>query len=262
MSAAAADQPDDPRAQLDRLARRYARERAIREEAERLLETKSLELYEVNRRLSEANTRLEQRVRQTEEGMRLAAHRLARVEGRCPVTALRLRQAIPPALRAADTSLMARGSLLALLLIDIDRFGDINLTHGEGVGDAVLVTVATRLAAAAGPTARLFRAGDDEFALLTTVPGLPRHAHALAESCIAALSPPIEIGGTHLQISVTIGVALSDFSEPALALLPAASSALRTARAAHKPVHLHTQGAACAEDARGRYPEAGATALA
>jgi len=50
---------------LDRMERRLARERAAREEAERLLEEKSLELFESNRRLQEVNSKLEARINET-----------------------------------------------------------------------------------------------------------------------------------------------------------------------------------------------------
>ena len=55
--------PDDPAVRFDRWKRRAEREQAARHEAERLLESKSLELFEANRRLTELNANLEERVR-------------------------------------------------------------------------------------------------------------------------------------------------------------------------------------------------------
>ena len=59
---------------------------------------------------------------------------------------------------------------LALAILDIDHFAEVNARHGPAAGDAVLVEVAARLRAVAGPAAPVFRVGGEEFAWI--LPGL------------------------------------------------------------------------------------------
>ncbi|QCB49098.1 phosphodiesterase [Rhodococcus sp. PAMC28707] len=99
---------------------------------------------------------------------------------------------------------------LALLLLDIDRFKEVNDTFGHAVGDDVLRAVADRLACVVGPGGVLARLGADEFAVALALEATPSEAVAAAHGMHASLSCPISVGGATLLVEASIGIALSD----------------------------------------------------
>ena len=98
---------------------------------------------------------------------------------------------------------------MAVLLIDLDRFKDINDTLGHHIGDAVLVEVAERLAGAVRECDTVARLGGDEFAVL-----LPRvddrdAAVLAARRVLTSLDPAFTAMGVPLSIDASIGVAIA-----------------------------------------------------
>jgi len=109
--------------------------------------------------------------------------------------------------RLADATADAGlGRGLAVLVIDLDRFKDVNDTHGHAHGDEVLRIVAARLAAEVRPTDTLARTGGDEFVLLCPNTD-PHDAVTVAERVVRVLSEPIAINGTVVGVGASIGVA-------------------------------------------------------
>jgi diguanylate cyclase (GGDEF)-like protein len=113
--------------------------------------------------------------------------------------------------RTADAlaEVAAGGGTVGLMLIDLDRFKEINDTLGHAYGDVVLENVAERLRGAVRTTDTVARLGGDEFAVL-----LPRVAGAddgreLAARVQAALEAPIQAEGASLAVDASIGIALS-----------------------------------------------------
>ena len=99
--------------------------------------------------------------------------------------------------------------VIALLLIDLNHFKEINDTLGHTAGDQVLVECAKRLTATAQPDDLVARLGGDEFAILLV--GLPAPALALsrAHALLAALNPPMEVDGVRVSIEASGGVTMA-----------------------------------------------------
>jgi len=109
--------------------------------------------------------------------------------------------------RMVATSLRS-GHCLALVLIDLDHFKQINDTLGHDAGDAMLVAVAQRLLSAMRETDRVVRLGGDEFAiLLPDVDGVAA-VERVCERIFAALAPPVTHRGSSLQPRASGGAAL------------------------------------------------------
>ncbi len=152
----------------------------------------------------------------------------------------RLAAALPPAvdpdmgaLQAhADPSLTrnAAARCAALLLIDLDRFKEVNDTLGHHVGDALLCQVAARVHGAVRAADTLARLGGDEFAVL--LPDTDEvGARRVAAAVLAALVAPFPVDGHTLDVGASVGVALYPaHGADAAALLRAADVAMYTAK--------------------------------
>lgn len=102
----------------------------------------------------------------------------------------------------------ASNPLLAVLLIDLNGFKDINDTLGHHCGDQLLRMIGPRLRALLAPDDCLARLGGDEFALLiSSSRNLVQITHALDE-IQSVFHQPFEIEGLKLRIGASIGVAL------------------------------------------------------
>ncbi len=102
------------------------------------------------------------------------------------------------------------GSRLALLLLDLDHFKDINDTLGHPAGDGLLRAAAERFRRALRPGDTLARLGGDEFAVVQ--PGLAggEGAAALAQRLIDALAKPFVLAAQEVHVSASVGIALSE----------------------------------------------------
>jgi diguanylate cyclase (GGDEF)-like protein len=119
---------------------------------------------------------------------------------------------------------------LAVLLLDLDRFREINDTLGHEAGDLLLAGTAARLDEAVATDAVLARLGGDEFAVVVEVAG-EEEALAYAEQLRAAVEPPLVVGGVPLVVEATVGLSLHPKDgEDAATLLKHAEIATYTAK--------------------------------
>ncbi|MGK5443896.1 putative bifunctional diguanylate cyclase/phosphodiesterase [Micromonospora sp. URMC 105] len=101
-----------------------------------------------------------------------------------------------------------RDAHLALLLIDLDRFKNVNDALGHAVGDRLLVEVSARLADVVGGRDMLARLGGDEFAIVAGRLDGVDEAHELADRVVTALAEPVSLDGLPLDVGASIGIAL------------------------------------------------------
>ncbi|HVP03907.1 MAG TPA: bifunctional diguanylate cyclase/phosphodiesterase [Solirubrobacteraceae bacterium] len=100
------------------------------------------------------------------------------------------------------------GELVAVMLIDVDRFKEVNDTLGHHVGDEVLRQVAGRLRDTLREGDTVARLGGDEFAVLLDPIGSPEAADAVAAKLREAVAQPVEVAGIRFPLAASIGIAL------------------------------------------------------
>ena len=137
--------------------------------------------------------------------------------------------------RLGQALLAARrdGHPLALLLLDLDRFKEVNDTFGHHVGDALLVEAAARVQGVLRASDTVARLGGDEFAALLPGDDAAGAARA-ARAILAALDAPTTVEDHALQLGGSIGIALSPaHGADAATLLRRADIAMYVAKRTH-----------------------------
>jgi diguanylate cyclase len=102
-----------------------------------------------------------------------------------------------------------RSRRCAVVLVDLDRFKQVNDTLGHHAGDELLRVVARRLAGSLRSDDTVARLGGDEFGLLLPGVGDPAAARALVSQISEQLSAELVIDGVPLTIEASFGIALS-----------------------------------------------------
>jgi len=119
---------------------------------------------------------------------------------------------------------------VTVILIDLDDFKMVNDALGHGIGDALLVEVAGRLAGSVRADDTVARLGGDEFAVV--LDGATRaEADHTANRMLAALSPPVLAGGHELLVRASLGIADGATTDEAAELLRRADVAMYAAKA-------------------------------
>ena len=127
----------------------------------------------------------------------------------------------------------------ALLLLDLDRFKEVNDTLGHPMGDALLCAVTGRLRSAVRDGDTVARLGGDEFAVLLAAPVEPEAAIELARRLVAEMALPFDIEGHRLFVGTSVGAALlPDHGATPDLLLVHADLALYRAKAHGRGTHV------------------------
>jgi diguanylate cyclase (GGDEF)-like protein len=130
------------------------------------------------------------------------------------LTGLASRVVLEDRLEDAVESIRRNQSGLAMLIVDLDKFKEINDTFGHRAGDEVLRVTAQRLLGAVRTSDTVVRLGGDEFVVL--LPEL-RDSHAaelVAATLVSSLSRPIRFAGLEMPVSVSVGVDTAFAGEP------------------------------------------------
>lgn len=154
---------------------------------------------------------------------RAALHSLAHTD---PLTGLPNRRG----LTAEIQQRLARARpdhLLALVLLDLDGFKQVNDQHGHETGDQLLVAVAARLRSSLREPDLIARLGGDEFVVVAEGLRTPAQAEALCSHLLRAFEAPFELAGQPVRLGLTGGYVLAplDGQDPR-ELLKAADAAM------------------------------------
>ncbi|GLY01221.1 bifunctional diguanylate cyclase/phosphodiesterase [Actinoplanes sp. NBRC 101535] len=114
----------------------------------------------------------------------------------------------------------------AVILLNLDGFKDVNMSHGQAVGDELLRITADRISVNVRANDTVARLGGDEFAVL--LPGVEDEyaAVAVAERVLTELHRPIEVAGVPLAVRASAGVAIAGAVEDLTSVLRRADQAV------------------------------------
>lgn len=129
---------------------------------------------------------------------------------------------------------------VAIVLLDVDNFKDINDRFGHDAGDAFLAQFATRLAEVMLDAKLVARLGGDEFAIAFWGPNASRDAEFFCREVARIMATPFDVGDAHFTTSASMGVAhnkgAGDDELPA-SLMKSADIALHAAKNAGRACH-------------------------
>jgi diguanylate cyclase (GGDEF)-like protein len=130
------------------------------------------------------------------------------------------------------------GRSVAVALIDLDDFKEVNDTLGHEVGDLLLIAVAQRLAGCIRAEDTVARLGGDEFVVVLDG-ATPAAADLAAQRMIEVLRQPVHADGHELPIRASIGIADGHAGDDASLLLRQADIAMYAAKMINGTAHLH-----------------------
>ena len=139
---------------------------------------------------------------------RVAAE-LSDLATRDPLTGAVNRRVLSDRLGQAFARQLRQGGQVLLAMIDIDDFKSFNDTCGHAAGDAILHTVAQRLASALRGQDTVARIGGDEFVVLAETAAGEAAGQQLSERLRGALAGPFQVDGCERAVGVTVGCVIA-----------------------------------------------------
>lgn len=104
------------------------------------------------------------------------------------------------------TDRQGMGTQLSLLMLDLDRFKQVNDTLGHQAGDELICTVGQRIRAVVGHGVMIARLGGDEFGILLVSRDQPQDVASLAASIIESIGRPFDLNHFKAHVGVSIGI--------------------------------------------------------
>ena len=139
--------------------------------------------------------------KQEEERLRHLAHH-------DPLTGLPNRSLLEERMLAGIRKADHSGERMIVLMVDLNKFKNINDTMGHAIGDCVLRCVANRLKSAVRASDSVIRFGGDEFVIIMPEMEQVNNAQVCAQRILESVKSPLQIGGEVLEISCSVGWAM------------------------------------------------------
>ncbi|PEQ10856.1 GGDEF-domain containing protein [Novosphingobium sp. PC22D] len=131
-----------------------------------------------------------------------------------PMTGFFNRRSFDDAVNARIAKAAEEGSAVALLMIDLDNFKQVNDYNGHQTGDILLRACATRISGCVPGDAIVGRIGGDEFAVAVTFKSdLPALVERVASRLVDRIAQPTDCGNVVVDVTASIGIARSDISK-------------------------------------------------
>jgi diguanylate cyclase (GGDEF)-like protein/PAS domain S-box-containing protein len=138
-----------------------------------------------------------------------AEARIAHLAHHDVLTDLPNRALLRERLEHATAAMRQGGRCIAVLMLDLDRFKEVNDTLGHQIGDALLKTVTQRLRGCVRASDTIARLGGDEFAIVQRSADPATDSAALANRILDVICAPVDIDGHNLVIGTSIGIAIA-----------------------------------------------------
>ncbi|MEQ1497882.1 MAG: EAL domain-containing protein [Novosphingobium sp.] len=128
-----------------------------------------------------------------------------------PLTGCLNRRSIGPASATLLDESGMRGESVAVIMLDLDRFKQVNDANGHAAGDALLKAAADRIAALLPANSLLARLGGDEFAVVTPfTTSQPAQIERLVAHLISAVARPVRFENIELETTISAGISCSE----------------------------------------------------
>jgi diguanylate cyclase (GGDEF)-like protein len=177
----------------------------------------------VNERTSLLSAAVDELARAKERLENLAEHDV--------LTGLPNRRLLLDRLQQALTGARRRGNHVAVLFVDLDKFKEVNDTHGHDAGDELLKEVARRLSSCVREADTVSREGGDEFVVILADLDEREDAGRVANKALVELAKPVEFGAKQFSVTPSIGVSYyPDDATEAQQLLKCADDAMYAAK--------------------------------